>query len=269
MQSLHASGAGVVESDCGTTGGLRLQTSAPRLQNVRRVQSKFRIIRTGTVLRVARGLLTAAVLFVPAGRGDALEPAVANRTARAVGVTPPGAIGAPWRPQPGPRPESSLPDAVQPVEIRGPAGMLVAIETAAGWSPLRSGPLRMGLGVGQPYRLRLAGIPGHEGEELFPSIRALAKLAAPPGMAWRFPVEVVIDEDDLSRALDGAHVRRVVYTACDPDVPDIVPAGWFDVRPGCDCLEVASTLGDPVAELIIGNRLPDQFAASIPAGSQP
>jgi len=52
-------------------------------------------------------------------------------------------------------------------------------------------------------------------------------------------------------------------------VPDIVPEGWFDVRPGCDCLEVASTLGDPVAELIIGNRVPDQFAASIQAGSQP
>ena len=33
------------------------------------------------------------------------------------------------------------------------------------------------------YRLRLAGIENREGEELFPSIRMLAKLATPPGMA--------------------------------------------------------------------------------------
>lgn len=228
-----------------------------------------KIIRTGTVLRVARGLLAAVILFVPTGTGIAREPAAANGLEGIAGITPPGAIGVQGRLQPGPCPESSLPFAVQPVEIRGPQGMLVAIETAEGWSSLRPGPLRMGLVVGRPYRLRIAGIPQRDGEELFPSIRVLAKLATPPGMAWRFPVEIVIDEDDLSRALGGAHVRRIVYTACDPDLPDVVPEGWFDVRPGCDGLEVAATLGDPVAELIIGNRVPDQFAAVPAAGSQP
>ncbi|MFM9025932.1 MAG: hypothetical protein ACKON7_11445 [Planctomycetaceae bacterium] len=149
-----------------------------------------------------------------------------------------------------------LPDGVQPVEIRGPDGLSIAIETAAGWSPLRPGPLRMGLVVGQAYRLRVGGIPGHEGVELFPSIRPLARLDVPPGMAWRFPLEVVIDEDDLRQAAAGAHVRRIVYLACDSDRPDVVPAGWFDVRPGDDALDVARTLGEPVAEIVIGNRLP-------------
>lgn len=170
------------------------------------------------------------------------------------------------RPQPGPCPESILPDAVQPVEIRGPEGMQISIETAEGWSPVRAGPLRMGLVVGHPYRLRITGIPRHEGRELFPSIRVLAKLATPPGMAWRFPVEIVIDEDDLTLALAGSHVRRVVYSACDPDLPDVVPEGWFDVHPGDDCLDVATTLGDPVAELIIGNRLPVDLAGASWAG---
>lgn len=161
-----------------------------------------------------------------------------------------------------------LPHEVQPVEIRGPKGTRIAIETADGWSPERAGPLRMGLVVGHPYRLRITGIPQREGRELFPSVRVLAKLATPPGMAWRFPVEIAIDEDDLSLALNGSHVRRVVYSACDPDVPDIVPEGWFDVRPGDDCLDVATTLGDPVAELILGNRVPAGLAAAIP-GSAP
>ena len=109
------------------------------------------------------------------------------------------------------------------MEIRGPEGLLISIETADGWSPLRPGPLRVGLVVGQAYRLRVGGIAADEGLELFPSIRPLAKLAAPPGMAWR---------------------------------SDVVPAGWFDVRPGDDALDVARTLGEPVAELVIGNRTP-------------
>jgi hypothetical protein len=149
-----------------------------------------------------------------------------------------------------------LPDAVQPVDISGPEGLAISIETAAGWSPLRSAPLRMGLVVGQPYRLRLAGFAAAPERELYPTVRVLAKLAAPPGQAWRFPVEVVIDEADIAAALEGSLVRRVVYAACDPDTPDIVPATWFDVRPGDDALDVALTLGDPVAEVIIGNRVP-------------
>ena len=172
----------------------------------------------------------------------------------------PGAIGASRRPQPGPRPESTLPHDVQPVDIRGPEGLRISIETAEGWSPAYAGAVRMGLVVGRPYRLRLTGIPGHEGRELFPSVRVLAKLATPPGMAWRFPVEIVIDEDDLTLALAGSHVRRIVYSACDPDVPDVTPEGWFDVRPGDDCLDVAATLGAPMAEVIIGNRLPAGLA---------
>jgi len=214
------------------------------------------LFRTGTALQFARGLLASAVL-VGTTWAETLPRAVATGTAAHLAAQmAPGAIGAPGQLQPGPRPESVLPRHVQPVEIRGPEGTLIAIETAAGWSPLAPGPLRVGLVVGQAYRLRIGGVAGLEGDELFPSLRILARLATPPGMDWRFPVEVVIDEDDLSAAFAGALVRRVVYVACEPEKPDIVPAGWFDVKPGDDAFEVARTLGDPVAELVIGNRLP-------------
>ncbi len=170
--------------------------------------------------------------------------------------TAPGAIGAPGRLQPGPRPEGVLPIHVQPVSIKGPAGTLIAIETAEGWSALQAEPIRMGLVVGQAYRLRIGGIDGREGEELFPSVRILARLGTPPGMEWRFPVEVTIDEDDLRSALAGSLVRRVVYVSSETEKPDLVPAGWFDVKPGDDAFDVACTLGDPVAEIVIGNRVP-------------
>jgi len=231
------------------------------------MRSFARIIRTGAALRVARVLMVAAFLALAIGTGHTRE--VAGPRDDSASMSTPGAIGAVRRLQPGPCPESMLPHAVQPGGIRGPKGMRVSIETAEGWSPAQAGPLRMGLVVGSPYRLRITNIPQHEGRELFPSIRVLAKLATPPGMAWRFPVEIVIDEDDLSLALAGSHVRRVVYSACDPDLPDVVPEGWFDVHPGDDCLDVATTLGDPVAEVIIGNRLPADFADAPSPGSAP
>jgi hypothetical protein len=214
------------------------------------------MFRTGTVLRLALGLLATAVLIVASSAGFSRQAAAANPAGTFARTSLTGAIGAPGWLQHGPCPETLLPDRVQPVEIRGPEGLLMAIETAEGWSMLRPGPLRMGLVVGQPYRLRIGGIPGRDGEELFPSVRVLAKLAAPPGMAWRFPVEIVIDEDDLESAATGGHVRRIVYASCESEQPDPVPAGWFDVKPGDDALEVARTLGDPVAEVVIGNRQP-------------
>jgi len=213
-------------------------------------------IRTGSALLPASGLLAIAVLVTAPSLGTSHEAAAASPAGTFASTLPPGAIGGPGRLQPGPCPDETLPVGVQPVEIRGPKGMLLAIETAAGWTPLRPGPLRMGLVVGRPYRLRVGGIPAREGEELFPSIRVLAKLATPVGMAWRFPIEVVIDADDLATASSGAHVRRVVYAACEADEADPVPAGWFDVKPGDDALAVASTLGAPVAEVVLGDRVP-------------
>ncbi len=238
-----------------TAAGIQTATAIPMRTHDTGTRS-IKTFRTGTVLRFSRGLLATAVL-VSASSGGLDPGAAASSPADTFANTSiPGAIGASRRPQPGPCPDSLLPAGVQPVEIRGPAGLELAIETAEGWSPLRTGPLRMGLVVGQAYRLRVGGIPGREGEELFPSVRVLAKLATPPGMAWRFPVEIVIDGDDLDSASGGAHVRRVVYASCESEQPDPVPAGWFDVKPGDDALEVARTLGDPVAEFVIGNRLP-------------
>jgi hypothetical protein len=230
----------------------RPQSRSPRRPQITRET----LFRTGTALQLARGLLAITVLAAMAHGGAIPPAAAAETTGRFAADMAPGAIGAPGRLQPGPRPESMLPHDVQPVEIRGPEGTLVAIETAAGWTPLQPGPLRIGLVVGQPYRLRLGGLPNREGDELFPSLRVMAKLATPAGMAWRFPVEVAIAADDVDAALAGSLVRRVVYVACEAEEPHLVPGGWFDVKPGDDAFEVARTLGDPVAELVIGNRLP-------------
>lgn len=236
-----------------------IRTSArepgPRMRHSDR-RSVTEPFRTGTVLRTGHWLPATAVFVLTAVVGLSHATVESNAADNIADYTGPGAIGALWRPQPGPCPESFLPGAVQPVEIRGPEGARIAIETAEGWGPPQATPLRRGLVVGRAYRLRISGIPGRAGEELYPSIRVLAKLVTPPGMAWRFPVEIAIDADDLATALAGGHVRRIVYAACESGGRDVVPASWFDVVPGDDPLEVARTLGDPVAEVVIGNRIP-------------
>jgi hypothetical protein len=213
-------------------------------------------VRSGTVLRVVRGLLATIgfIGFASTLQGD--DAGTMERIDSHASVLMPGAIGAHGHPQAGPFPEASLAAALQPVSIQGPKGMTVSVETFAGWSPPADAPFRTSLLVGSTYRLRLSGIRGYEGLEVYPTVRILARLATPPGMDRRFPVELVLDENDLVMALEGAHVERVVYMDCDPNTADISAANWFDVRPCDDPRDVAATLGAPVAEIILGNRLP-------------
>lgn len=213
-------------------------------------------VRSGTVLRVVRGLLATACSIVLASTLQGVETGAGESADRLVGNTLPGAIGARRHPQAGPGPESFSEAALQPVSIQGPKGMTVSVETFAGWSPPAAAPFRTAMLVGRTYRLRVAGIRDREGLEVYPTVRILARLATPPGLDRRFPVEVVLDEDDLLEALDGAHVRRVVYMECAPDTADVSAADWFDVRTCDDPLDVAATLGSPVAEIVVGNRLP-------------
>lgn len=167
----------------------------------------------------------------------------------------PGAIGATPLLQPG-----SWSEPIQPFELSGPAGVHVQIETAEGWSAVKPLPLRMGLVVGRPYRLRVMHLPGHEGAELFPTVRLLARLDVPPGTAWRFPVEVRLHEDDVADAMRGGMIRRIVYSSLECHGSVEGGEDTFDVKPGEDPLAVARELGDPVAEIMIGNRLPSMVS---------
>ena len=100
------------------------------------------IIRTGTVLRVATRVLATAVFALATSMGFAREAVEPNAVDSFASVTPLGAIGALQRPRPGSCPDDVLTGWIQPVDICGPAGMEIAIETAEGWSPLRRASVR-------------------------------------------------------------------------------------------------------------------------------
>jgi hypothetical protein len=120
---------------------------------------------------------------------------------------------------------------------------------------------RVGLLIGKVYRIKVTGIPQHEGEELFPTIEVINRLYPPPGCETQFPIPIDLAREDLEMALAGSFVTRVIYLE-DPEdafplVQDPQRTRYIDAFPGDDPLEVADRMGRPMAILRIGSRQPD------------
>ncbi|HKD35798.1 MAG TPA: hypothetical protein VKB78_03330 [Pirellulales bacterium] len=171
------------------------------------------------------------------------------------GELPPGAIGSRQLERGGP-----LPGYFQPVEIEGPAGSSISLAVDDQFTQPSPAPLKAGMLIGSVYRIRVAGIPRHEGVEVFPTIELVNRLYPPPGQELRFPVPIELTLEDLELAMEGRFVTRVIYLE-DPKLA--LPAAedknhqeWFEVGPHDDPLAVADRLGRPMAILRIGGRVP-------------
>ena len=149
----------------------------------------------------------------------------------------------------------------QPVEVRGPQGSLVSLATEGQFLPAESNVAAGGMLIGEVYRVRIGNIPQMEGLELFPSIELIDRLCPPPGQATRFPVPVVIEQEDLELAAAGRYVTRIVYVehpksaVATQDLPDHQRV--YEARPYEDALDVADEIGRPIAIVRLGSRTPD------------
>src|SRR5438132_10849574 len=147
----------------------------------------------------------------------------------------------------------------QPVEFSGPAGSLISLASAGRFEPPAPRVLA-GLLQGQVYRLRVTNISGHEGDEVYPTVEVIDRTFPPAYVAQRFPIPVVLAENDLELALAGKFVTRVIYIE---DPRNALPVAqepgkqeWFDARPGEDPLQVADVLGRPADNVRISGRTP-------------
>ncbi len=174
---------------------------------------------------------------------------------------PPGAIGSQQLARGGP-----LPGFFQPVEIRAPAKVLISLAEGGRFRQPTASPVRVGLLVGQVYRLAAINLPLQPGVAVYPTIEIVDRLYAPRGMETRFPVIIELTKEDLELAAQGKFVTRVVYVE-DPQAA--LPASgtgdqsWFDVAPGMDPLTVADTLGRPIAIVRMGGRVPSEGEADM------
>ncbi len=168
---------------------------------------------------------------------------------------PPGAVGSARLLRGGP-----ATGYFQPVSVSGPGRTEVSIARDGQFlAPLPS-PVKIGMLVGAVYRVRVTNIPNRPGEELFPTIEVVDRLCAPPGREHRFPIPIVLDQDDLIQALDGALVTRVIYLEDSQNAAAIaqIPGEQrvVDVEPTTNALQVADQLGRPMAIVRIGSRVP-------------
>ncbi|MCU0880031.1 MAG: hypothetical protein MUF06_19855 [Pirellulaceae bacterium] len=168
---------------------------------------------------------------------------------------PPGAIGLRQLERGGP-----LGGYFQPVEVRGPEGSLISLAVEGTYTEPEKNSALAGMLIGHVYRLKVGNIPNHEGAEVFPTIEVIDRLYPPPGQAARFPIPVVLTQEELEMALDGRYVLRVIYvenprTAVPvADVPG--DQRYFEIPPGQDAMETADKLGRPIAILRMGSRVP-------------
>ena len=172
------------------------------------------------------------------------------------GVMRPGAIGSEQLLRGGP-----LPGYFQPVEILAPRGTVIATAEAGQFNDPQAAPISVGLLIGSVYRLRITNIPLQPGMEVFPTIEVIDRTYPPPGMEFKFPIPIELSQQELEMALDGKFVTRVIYLE-EPDgaVPAAHEPGdqpYFEVRDGENPLEVADSLGRPVAILRMGARIPE------------
>jgi hypothetical protein len=168
---------------------------------------------------------------------------------------PPGVIGQRQLQRGGP-----LPGYFQPVEVTAPAGTLVSVVADGTFAEPKPARLLAGMLIGQVYRLKVANLLGHEGQEVFPTIEVIDRLYPPPGQATRFPIPIELTAEELMFALDGRYVLRVIYledVATAPPIRDEKGEQRFiEIAPGRDAMQAADRLGRPMAILRMGSRVP-------------
>jgi hypothetical protein len=169
---------------------------------------------------------------------------------------PPGEVGQRQLMRGGP-----LAGYFQPVEVIAPKGAIVSLAVEGGFDQGDKDSVLAGMQIGYVYRLRVANIPDHEGEEVFPTIELVDRLYPPPGQAARFPVPVELTAEEIALALEGRFVTRVIYLEQPKNALPVrdepKKQRYFEIGAGQDPLKVADQMGRPIAILRMGSRVPD------------
>jgi uncharacterized repeat protein (TIGR01451 family) len=146
------------------------------------------------------------------------------------------------------------------VRFSGPPGLRATFYP--GRAPARSfnAPVVVGMRPGYVYRVGLSGLPGHPGITLYPTLEVRGTLGLPPRVAAAsYPAPVVLTDADISAALAGTLVTKVIYlehpdravpVATHPDEPLET-----DVPPNHDLVKEASERGRALLVVRLGDGI--------------
>lgn len=208
-----------------------------------------RISRRGLMMVASAALLSRATAADPA---DYLGVAPTHRPLSA--AMPPGALGQARLSGRGP-----VAGYFQPVRMIGPDGVHFALSHSGSFVEAQPA-LEAGLMIGAVYRFRVTRIPLAEGAELYPTIEVIDRTYPPPGLAWKYPIQIQLDQEDMDAALAGQMVTRVVYLedpqTATPMVQTPETRRPMEISAHQDPLEIADRMGRPVAIVRIGSVTP-------------
>ncbi len=223
--------------------------------HTRRLGAAFVLFQSRNRVPLWLGLVLTVLANAPAIHAQSPETQLPRVNYLLDARQPPGSVAAAQRFRV-PSPHGSF----QAVSVTGPAGTHVALAQSGTFLEPLEAPVTVAMRVGDLYRIRVTQIPFRPGEELYPTIEVIDRLYSPPGREHRFPIPVVLTEEDLRNALDGALVTRVIYLE---DSENASPLAYgsetqhtVDVGPRVNALQAADQLGRPVAILRIGSRVP-------------
>lgn len=149
----------------------------------------------------------------------------------------------------------------------GPEGMHVSFSQGRVPGKDYPAPVVVGLRPGYIYRVKLSGLPGYPGVELFPTLEVRGTLCLPPNLrAADYPVPLLLTTEDIERIVGGTMLTKVLYledplqavpTATRPDRPLETEA-----RPGVSPIDEARQLGRVMVIVRIGGRdlTPEEMA---------
>jgi len=114
--------------------------------------------------------------------------------------------------------------------------------------------------VGHVYRVKLSGMAGHPGLELYPTIELLDRLHPPEGKLDQYPIPVEFTEEEIKAAAEDRLVTKVLYLE-QPDtatpVSNAARARVEELDQRINLLEAADVRGRPMAIVRLGGRVPD------------
>ena len=162
----------------------------------------------------------------------------------------------------------------QPVQVlfARPEAMQVSFD-AGGSGTYSSTPMitpaRQNFDQGGVYRLKVTGIPGREGTELYPTLEVGPPTRRTAAYLAHNAIPIQFTEEDLDQVLTGNFVTKVIYLP-DPDFQELALAGVETLvstrlDPGLDPIIEADRRGAILAIVRIGNKdmeIPGTAAAS-------
>jgi uncharacterized repeat protein (TIGR01451 family) len=149
------------------------------------------------------------------------------------------------------------------VQFQGDPGVRFSYLQGPGVWKTQPLPVRMALQPGARYIFKVEGVPGADGQPLYPTLEVLDSLYLPPSMrAADYPAPINIGEADALAAGHGSMVTKVI-TLEDPEGPYVglggdVNGADAEALSGQDPLAFSREVGRALAILRLGNKVPTE-----------